>query len=126
METNKNMAMIWRKQLVCHWWCIQRLGEFIFIFIFADATTLLGTNRKTDSGDTKSADTKVPTKLTQDDFKTVYVSKIAPEEEKDAQRKEKNKAVDLDDDQYEVVDTSYVYIKLKQKWIGFFFINIRF
>lgn len=76
---------------------------------------MLGTNRKTDSDDTKLTDTKVPSKLTQDDFKTIYVSKIAPEEEKDVQRKEKNKMVDLDDDQYEVVDTSYVYIKLKQK-----------
>lgn len=81
----------------------------------------MGTNRKTDSDDTKSTDTKVPTKLTQDDFKTVYVSKIAPQEEKDAQRKEKNKIDDFDNDQYEVVDTSYVYIRLKQKWVDFIF-----
>lgn len=91
------------------------LENLFLLFIFVDASTLLGTNRKTDLDDTKSTDAKVPTKLTQDDFKTIYVSKIAPEEEKDAQGKDKNKMVDLNDDQYEVVDTSYVYIKLKQK-----------
>lgn len=55
--------------------------------------------------------------MTQDDFKTVYISKIAPGEEKDVQRKEnsKNKVVDVDNDQYEVVDTSYVSIQIKQK-----------
>ncbi|XP_025411109.1 receptor-type tyrosine-protein phosphatase N2 isoform X2 [Sipha flava] len=84
-----------------------------------DATTLLGTNRKSDSEETKSTNTnnKASSKLTQDDFKTVYISKIAPGEEKDIQRKEnsKNKMLDVDNDQYEVVDTSYVSIQIKQK-----------
>lgn len=89
----------------------------IDIFFFVDATTLLGTNRKTESEDIKSTDTKAPKKLTQDDFKTVYVSKISPAEEKEVSNKEpiKNKMIDLDNDQYEVVDTSYVTVHLKHK-----------
>jgi hypothetical protein len=77
---------------------------------------LLGTNRKTDSEDNKSANGK-PTKLTQDDFKVTYVSKLAPGEEKDGQKKEKtkDKMNDTDNDNYEVVDTSYVCIRLKEK-----------
>ncbi|CAI6345551.1 unnamed protein product [Macrosiphum euphorbiae] len=82
-----------------------------------DATTLLGTNRKTDSDDIKSTNPKTSTKLTQDDFKTIYVSKITPEEEKYGQKKEKtkDKMDDTDNDNYEVVDTSYVCIRLKDK-----------
>lgn len=57
----------------------------------------------------------MPMKLTEDDFKTTYVSKISPAEEKEVLSKVKNKMVDLDNDQYEVVDTSYVSIQLKQR-----------
>uniref|UniRef100_A0A2S2PF96 Receptor-type tyrosine-protein phosphatase N2 n=1 Tax=Schizaphis graminum TaxID=13262 RepID=A0A2S2PF96_SCHGA len=80
-----------------------------------DATTLLGTNRKTDSEDNKPANGK-PIKLTQDDFKVIYASKLTPEE-KDGQKKEKtkDKMNDTDNDNYEVVDTSYVCIRLKDK-----------
>jgi len=69
------------------------------------------------SVDKISADTKASTKLTQDDFKTVYASKIIPEEEKEVSDKvtTKNKMVELDNDQYEVVDSTYVCIRLKQK-----------
>lgn len=83
-----------------------------------DATTLLGTNRKPGSDETKSTNTNnKSSKLTRDDFKTIYVSKVAADEEKDVPRKEnsKNKVPDEDNDQYEVVDTSYVCIRLKQK-----------
>ncbi|XP_015363524.1 PREDICTED: receptor-type tyrosine-protein phosphatase N2 isoform X3 [Diuraphis noxia] len=82
-----------------------------------DATTLLGTNRKMNSDDNKSTNSKTSTKLTQDDFKTTYVSKITPEEEKYGQKKEKtqDKMNDTDNDNYEVVDTSYVCIRLKEK-----------
>lgn len=78
---------------------------------------MLGTNRKLVSEDAKSQNAKESTKLTQEDFKTTYVSKIAPEKNNDVLKKEtdKNKMVDLANDQYEVVDTSYVYIQLKQK-----------
>lgn len=78
---------------------------------FTDATTLLGTNRKTD------LEGKLSMKLTQDDFKTVYASKVLPEEEKDGSNKEvtKNKMVELNNDHYEVVDSTYVCIRLKQK-----------
>lgn len=81
-----------------------------------DATTLLGTNRKSDSEETKSTNNRSPTKLTQEDFKTIYVNKIAPDDEKQVPKKEKSKnKMNLDNDQYEVVDTSYVCIRLKQK-----------
>lgn len=77
---------------------------------------MLGTNRKPDPGETKSSNNnKASSKLTQDDFKTVYVSKITPDAENDDHRKENPKNKDVDNDQYEVVDTSYVCIKLKQK-----------
>jgi len=91
-------------------------NRFLFLY-FTDATTLLGTNRKLDSEDKTSADTKTSTKLTQDDFKTVYTSKIIPNEEKDVSGKEiaKSKMVELDNDPYEVVDSTYVCIRLKQK-----------
>lgn len=70
-----------------------------------------------DSEITKSTNAKAATKLTQDDFKTIYASKNTPDEEKDEQKKEKtkNKMDDPDNDQYEVVDTSYVCIRLKNK-----------
>lgn len=81
-----------------------------------DATTLLGTNRKMNSENKISADTKTSTKLTRDDFKTVYASKIIPEEKEVADKvTTKNKIVELDNDQYEVVDSTYVCIRLKQK-----------
>jgi len=69
------------------------------------------------SEDIKSTNPKTLTKLTQDDFKTTYVSKITPEEEKFGQKKEmtKDKMDDTDDDNYEVVDTSYICIRLKEK-----------
>jgi len=66
------------------------------------------------SEDNKSTNPKTSTKLTQDDFKTIYVSKITPEEEKYGKKKEKTKD-DIDNDNYEVVDTSYVCIRLKEK-----------
>jgi len=89
----------------------------IYFLIVADATTLLGTNRKMNSEDIKPTDPKTSTKLTEDDFKTIYVSKITPEEEKYGQKKEKtkDKMDDTDNDNYEVVDTSYVCIRLKDK-----------
>lgn len=78
---------------------------------------MLGTNRKTDSEDDKSTNGKMSTKLTQDDFQTIYVSKIAPEEEKDVPKKQtaRNRMTAADNDKYEVVDTSYVCVRLKQK-----------
>lgn len=78
---------------------------------------MLGTNRKMDSEDIKSTNPKTSSKLTQDDFKTIYVSKITPEEEKHGQKNEKtkDKMDDTDNDNYEVVDTSYVCIRLKEK-----------
>lgn len=66
------------------------------------------------SGDNKSTNPKTSTKLTQDDFKITYMSKITPEEDKYGQKKEKTKD-DTDNDNYEVVDTSYVCIRLKEK-----------
>ncbi|KAL4119796.1 hypothetical protein QTP88_012564 [Uroleucon formosanum] len=85
-----------------------------------DATTLLGTNRKADSENIKSTNPKTSTNFTQGDFKTIYVSKNTPEEEKYGQKKEKtkDKIDDTDNDNYEVVDTSYVCIRLKQKING--------
>jgi len=70
-----------------------------------------------DSEDNKSTNPKTSKKLTQDDFKTIFVSKITPEEEKHGQKNEntKDKTDDTDDDNYEVVDTSYVCIRLKEK-----------
>lgn len=63
-----------------------------------DATTLLGTNRKTDSEDTKPTNGKTTKKITADDFKIDVMNK----------QKEEN-------DNYEVVDTSYICIRLKDK-----------
>ncbi|KAE9544527.1 hypothetical protein AGLY_000068, partial [Aphis glycines] len=63
-----------------------------------DATTLLGTNRKTDSEDTKATNGKTTKKITADDFKIDVMNK----------QKEEN-------DNYEVVDTSYICIRLKDK-----------
>lgn len=90
-------------------------GDDIDLLIFfypvpADASTLLGTNRKPGADDGKPA--KTPTKLTQDDFKTTYMGKSE-------QDKDRNSA-GSGNDQYEVVDTSYVCIRLKQKWLVFF------
>jgi len=78
---------------------------------------LLGTNRKTNSEDTKSTNHKATTKLTEDYFKTTYFDDITPEkEQKDGQKKENKKdKMDTDNDHYEVVDTSYICIKLKEK-----------
>lgn len=78
---------------------------------------MLGTNRKADSENIKSTNPKTSTNFTQGDFKTIYVSKNTPEEEKYGQKKEKtkDKIDDTDNDNYEVVDTSYVCIRLKQK-----------
>lgn len=78
---------------------------------------MLGTNRKADSENIKSTNPKTSSKFTQDDFKTIYVGKNTPEEEKYGQKKEKtkDKIDDTDNDNYEVVDTSYVCIRLKQK-----------
>jgi len=59
---------------------------------------LLGTNRKTDSEDTKTTNGKTTKKLTADDFKIDVMNK----------QKEEN-------DNYEVVDTSYICIRLKDK-----------
>lgn len=85
--------------------------------MLADATTLLGTNRKADSEEAKPTNNNAPKKFSQGDFEVNYVSKIAPEKENDVRRKyaAKNKMVDLANDQYEVVDTSYAFVQLKQK-----------
>lgn len=83
---------------------------------FVDATTLLGTNRKLESEDSDSGENKKPKKLTQNDFKTIYVSKITPEKSNTLDEKEsKSKLLNLPNDHYDVVDTSYVYVKIKEK-----------
>lgn len=78
-----------------------------------DASTLLGTNRKPGADDgkpTSGNSVKTPTKLTQDDFKTVYVGKSNQENDASARN-----SAGSGNDRYEVVDTSYVCIRLKQK-----------
>lgn len=76
----------------------------------------MGTNQKISSEDRK-ANNKGSMKLSQDDFKTTFVSKMTPSEDKDGPKKDanKNKLVYIDDDQYEVVDTSYIDVRLVQK-----------
>lgn len=127
--TSKNKTRISRKPSVrqsLYNNCLRSNGEVwhrkycnVVPFIyFADATTLLGTNRKSESDDTKSTNSKVATKLTKDDFKTVYFNKITSDEQFN-QRKEtnKDKVVDLANDQYEVVASSYICVKINKKWI---------
>lgn len=74
---------------------MKKLFKFFFLL---DATTLLGTNRKTDLENTKPTNGKTTKKITPDDFKIDVMNK----------QKEEN-------DNYEVVDTSYICIRLKDK-----------
>lgn len=87
--------------------------NIFFIIISSDATTLLGTSRKIKPESTEHVNNKGPTK--QDDFKTVYAPKTLPEVDKETP---KNKLSDINE-QYKVVDSTYVYIRLKHKLVIF-------
>ncbi|XP_050543023.1 receptor-type tyrosine-protein phosphatase N2 [Daktulosphaira vitifoliae] len=79
-----------------------------------DASTLLGTIRKSGfDDDDKPKENRELVKSTQNDFKTVYYSKIAPDKINSINQKE-NKPKLIDDDHYDIVDTSYVYIQIKE------------
>lgn len=116
---NGNRMRTLQKQLVRY--CRYNLSSYrilcsntniIITFISTDATTLLGTNRKSELDNKKSNNPKIVGKLTKDDFKTVYFDNIVAE---DKLNPKKDKSVDLTNDQYEVVDSSYICIRIDKE-----------